>query len=127
VLVEAAVSVLVEAAVAVLVGPGRNGDRRRWGCWLSRVITGALAELVEAALVEAVVPMLIEAAVGRSSGREQGRPAAVGVPVFARARAGRVLGGFFARSTRGQRGWWAAHRRRAFRDVLRDELSLAES
>jgi hypothetical protein len=94
VLVEAAVSVLVEAAVAVLVGPGRNGDRRRWGCWLSRVVAGALAELVEAALVEAVVPMLIEAALGRSSGREQGRPAAVEVPVFARARAGRELGDF---------------------------------
>jgi hypothetical protein len=78
------------------------------------------------ALIEAVVQMLIEAAVGRSSVREQGRPAAVGVPVFTRARAGRELGGFFARSTWGQRGWWAAHRGRAFRDVLQDELSLDE-
>jgi hypothetical protein len=69
VLVEAAVSMLVDAAMAVLVGPGRNGDRRRWGCWLLRVVARAPAELVEAALVEAVVLMLMEAAVGRSSGQ----------------------------------------------------------
>jgi hypothetical protein len=104
VLVEAAVSVLVEAAAAVLVGLGRNGDRRRWGCWLSRVVAGALAELVEAALVEAVVPMLIEAAVGRSSGREQGRPGGGGGAGLRESSGRERVGGIFCSVNAGSAG-----------------------